>query len=159
MEKPQKHLAALSKLARELNRENVLWALGGSMLLYCSGIPTEVHDLDLLIAERDIPAAERAMLRLGKKKPEKPNTGFCSRYFGEFVIDGVEVDVIAGFTIVTPEGVRRFPLMETEVSSQMEIGGEEIPLHSLRAWRMYYALMGRTEKVRLLDDFFNQKQE
>lgn len=159
MEKPKKQLAALSKLARALNRENVLWALGGSMLLYCSGIPTEVHDLDIFIAERDVPAAERAMLRLGKKKPEKPNTGFCSRYFGEFVTDGVEVDVIAGFAVVTPEGVQTFPLMETEISSRMEIGGEEIPLHSLCAWRMYYALMGRTEKVCLLDDFFNQKQE
>lgn len=159
MEKPKKQLAALSKLARALNRENVLWALGGSMLLYCSGIPTEVHDLDLFIAERDVPAAERALLRLGVKKPEEPNTGFCSRYFGEFVIDGVEVDVIAGFAIVTQEGVRRFPLLESEVSCRMGMGGEEIPLHSLRAWRMYYALMGRTEKVCLLDDFFNQKQE
>lgn len=159
MGEPKKQLAALSKLAQALNRENVLWALGGSMLLYCSGISTEVHDLDILIAERDVPAAERALLCLGTKKPEEPNTGFCSRYFGEFVIDGVEVDVIAGFTIVTPEGVRRFPLMETEVSGQMEIGGEEIPLHSLRVWRMYYGLMGRTEKVRLLDNFFTQKQE
>ena len=59
-------LLVLAALARAFRERQVVWAVGGSLLLYLKGRCETFHDLDILVAEGDIDAAREACLSLGE---------------------------------------------------------------------------------------------
>lgn len=67
------------------------------------------------------------------------------------MIDGVEVDMMAGFVIVRDGVDYDCSLLPEQVAEYIQLKGETIPLQSLDDWRRYYELMGRTEKVKLIE--------
>ena len=100
MNESRQKLTVLSKIARVFNENQILWAVGGSMLLYFKGKTDIFHDIDLMVGEKDIDAAKALLLTIGDLLPEKPNPQYKTRHFLEFSVDGVDVDVMAGFIIV-----------------------------------------------------------
>lgn len=144
-------LRVLAALARAFRERQVVWAVGASLLLYLKGKCETFHDLDLLVAERDIDAAREACLSLGELLPARETSQYRTRHFLEFVVEGVEIDLIAGFTILHGGQSHYFPLEAANIHDSAEVCGERIPLQSLEEWRHYYDLMGRPEKVALID--------
>jgi hypothetical protein len=71
----------------------------------------------------------------------------------EFIVDGIEIDVMAGFVILNQEKEHHFTLTKENIKDFAEINGIKIPLQSIEEWRIYYQLMGRDEKVSLIDAF------
>ena len=69
----------------------------------------------------------------------------------EFVIDGVDVDVMAGFSIVSDGMAHDCSLQKEQIVETFMLDGEVIPLQSVELWRRYYALMGRSSKVDMID--------
>ena len=59
----------LCKVAQQLSSANILWALGGSMLLCKNGIVDHSDDIDLILAPEDAPRADAILSSLGKKFP------------------------------------------------------------------------------------------
>lgn len=49
MDEREKKLEVLCRIAHSLNRGKVLWALGGSLLLYLKGKTDTFHDIDLMV--------------------------------------------------------------------------------------------------------------
>lgn len=147
----QEKLCVLVKAAEALDRRAVVWAVGASALLYCKGIVTDFHDIDLMVAEEDASRACEALLSLGALVPSSPSPQYRTRLFREFLVDGVEIDLIAGFSIVCDGQEHYFPLKREDIQDTALINGRPIPLQPLQAWRRYYSLMGRGEKVRLID--------
>lgn len=144
-------LRVLSKIAGELNQHQITWAVGASLLLYFKGKTAVFHDLDLMVAEADAEKAGQILRSLGTLQPPDPHRQFQSKCFMEFVIESVEVDVIAGFTIVTADQRHYFPLRKEQIKDHTMVDGITVPLQSLAEWRHYYELMGRTEKVKMID--------
>ena len=144
-------LKVLSRIAQALNARSLTWAVGGSLLLYIKGIVSDFHDIDIMVAEADADAAEAALSSLGSQLPVKPKDRYRSKRFLRFLIDGVDVDVIAGFTIIYEGEEYYFPLTGKEIKDHAEIDGTLIPLQALGAWRRYYRLMGRDDKAALLE--------
>ena len=145
----EKKLKVLHRIARALNEEGALWALGGSLLLYFKGRVDDFHDIDIMAGEADIERVKRRLCALGELLPPKPKPGYKTRHFLEFIIDGVEVDVMAGFVIVKDGVDYDCSLRPEQVAEQISLKGERIPLQRLSDWRRYYELMGRPEKARL----------
>ena len=147
----QKKLDVLALLAAELNARCGTWAIGASLLLYLKGIASEFHDIDIMVAEADIGAAREALSALGTPQAANPNQQYRTKHFLEYCIQGVEVDVMAGFVIVSGGKEHEFPLRQEDITEHVELNGTLVPLHSVAQWRTYYELMGRTDKVRLID--------
>ena len=146
-------LKVLSRLAAEFNKENIVWAVGASGLLYFKGYVESFNDLDLMVTVDDAEKMETILNSFGSLQPsEKGN--FETRHFRKFVVDGVEVDMIGGFAIVSSGRVHECDLKSEQISEWITVNGQEIPLHSVALWRTYYALMGRDSKVAIID---NQK--
>lgn len=141
----------LSNIARKLNQRNLTWAIGGSLLLYFKGITNEFHDIDIMVAEEDVKVLKEIMLTFGQLLPPNPKVEYKTKHFLEFNVEGVEIDVMAGFTIVNRENEYYFPLRAGSVNDFTEVNGVSIPLQSIAEWRKYYELMGRTEKVKMID--------
>lgn len=154
MREIEKKFEVLSKIAKELNDNNITWAIGASLLLYIKGISSEFHDIDIMVAERDVQALKNILLPLGELQSKNPNIQYKTKQFLEFKVEGVDIDVMAGFVIVNKGRSFYFPLDKDNIMDYTEINGVKIPLQSVKEWRKYYELMGRTEKVKMIDDKF-----
>jgi len=151
LEEIKKKLLTLSQIAEELNRQKITWAIGASLLLYLKGMVDEFHDIDIMVAEEDVEKAQKALLSLGNQIPANLKTQYKTKCFLEFSIDGVDVDMIAGFTIVHDDTDFYFPLKKDNINDYTEINGARIPLQSTEEWRIYYELMGRIDKVEIMN--------
>ncbi|EDS77967.1 conserved hypothetical protein [Clostridium botulinum C str. Eklund] len=144
----------LSKIAKELNDNNITWAIGASLLLYIKGISSEFNDIDIMVAESDVEVLKNILLSLGELQPRNTNAQYKTKQFLEFKVQDVDIDVMAGFVIVNNGRNFYFPLDKDDIMDYTEINGVKIPLQSVKEWRNYYELMGRTEKVKMIDDKF-----
>ena len=68
----------------------------------------------------------------------------------EFIIDGVDVDVMAGFTIVNNGSLIDCSLKNEEIVEFYDLEGVKIPLQSVEIWCKYYELMGRKDRVNMI---------
>lgn len=155
----QKKLELLKKIARRFNCSGITWVLGASMLLYFKGIVSEFNDIDLMVAVEDIAAARNILGSLGRLLPGKANEGYATKYFLEYDIDGVEVDIMAGFAIISGGEVHDCSLEAGQIIEYACLDGERIPLQGVERWRGYYSLMGREAKVRLIDAYLGKERQ
>lgn len=148
MTEPENKLQVLAKLAETLNAAEITWAVGGSLLLYLHQKTDTFHDIDLMVCDEDAEKLKAALLSLGTLAPPNPNPQYKTRYFFEFTIDGVEVDVMAGLVIV--RGGREYDCTFTKkrIAEYRILGGARVPLQALADWKRYYRLMGRPEKAK-----------
>lgn len=150
----EKKLNILAKVAKELNANNITWAIGASLLLYFKGITNEFHDIDIMVAESDVESIKKLLLSFGKLQPKNPNIKYKTKDFMEFNIEGIDFDVMAGFIIVNNNIDHYFPLEKKDIKGYVDIQGATIPLQSIEEWHTYYKLMDRTEKVTMINSYF-----
>ena len=121
------------------------------MLLYFKGITSDFHDIDLMVADRDAECVRTILSEMGESGSSDsiPNPMYRTKTFMEFLIDSVEVDVMAGFAI---DGkVYDCALRKEQIVEKIPLGTEVIPLQSPSLWCKYYRLMGRAEKSEMIE--------
>lgn len=148
----KRYKIVLLKLAELLNENNLNWALGGSMLLAFHGLTEDVNDIDILVEEKDALLLKKLLQgpNISLRKP-KPKAGCISKFFMPIVMDGVEVDIIGGFTIHN----QTFPLKAEEIEWIVQWEGIPVKLHSLLMWELFYRLMERPEKANIIKEFMD----
>lgn len=147
-------LAVLKRVAHALNARSVHWALGASCFLYLKGIAPTFHDLDLMLVSSEASEVDALLQSLGQRMSERyDKRHYGTRFFGEYVVDGVDLDVMADFSIKVGQQEYFFPLKEDSVVEFYDLEGEKIPFESLTIWRERYALMGRQDKTKMIDDY------
>ena len=158
MKDREKKLEVLAKLAADLNESDILWAVGASAMLFLRGIVPEFRDIDLMVCEEDIDVAREILLRHGTLQPVKPDDKFGSRHFLQFDVDGVEIDLIAGFVVNSADGEQHVcPLQVEEVDGCVDVRDQAVSLHSLQVWYQYYTWMGRKDRIQNINDYLEIK--
>lgn len=149
MSETQEKIELLKKIAHRFNEARIEWDLGASMMLFLKGIVSEFHDIDLLISVRDVENVKAILSEMGEQiqSSPKPNPMYRTKSFMEFLVNSIEVDVMAGFAIVNGGKVFDCALCEEQIVEKMQLGSEVIPLQSPLLWCQYYRLMGRNEKA------------
>lgn len=151
MTETERKIELLKEIARRFNAADITWALGASMLLYFKAIAPEFHDIDLMISDEDIDSARDILSEMGELQPANPNPRYRTKAFMEFVINSIDVDVMAGFSILN-NGINYDCSLEKEqIAEWLPLGDVQIPLQSPLLWRKYYELMGRKEKVDMIE--------
>ena len=151
-------LRVLTRIAETLNSHGITWGVGASLLLNFKSITQEFHDIDLMTTAEDVEQVKELLSGLGELQPPNPNDRYFSRHFYEFVIDGVDVDVMEGFVIVHDGQKINCPFSADSIAETIELDGQKIPLQAVPEWRRYYALMGREAKVNMIDQALEQKE-
>lgn len=146
----EKKIEVLKQIAHRFNEAHIMWALGASMLLYFKGITEEFQDIDLMVANDDVERVRIILSEMGEIQPPNPNPKYRTKTFMEFIINSIDVDVMAGFSIISDGKIFDCSLQEEQIVEKMPLGTELIPLQSPLLWREYYRLMGRTEKVKMI---------
>ena len=157
MASTEEKIELLKRIAHQFNAAHVVWALGASMLLYFKGIASEFHDIDLMISNDDVERVRTILSEMGELQPPNPNSKYKTKTFMEFTIGAIDVDVMAGFSILSDGKLFDCSLQEEQIVEKMALGAELIPLQSPLLWCEYYRLMGREEKVRMIEDALNVK--
>lgn len=150
MKTVEEKLGVLSKIAAVLNGQNIIWAVGASLLLYLKGYVDDFNDIDLMVQEKDALCAKDMLTGLGLLQNVGGNK-YQSNHFYVFMIDGVEVDIMGGF--IVPYNGRKYEcfLKKEDIREHIQVNGQSIPLDSVALWRGRYEAMGRLEKVRMID--------
>ena len=149
----EEKISLLKRIAHRLNEAQVEWCLGASMMLYFKEIVSEFHDIDLMISVDDVEVVESILSEMGTLCPsdQVPNPMYQTKCFMEYVIDAIDVDVMAGFAIVREGEVYDCSLCTDQITDQLMLDDEVIPMQSPRLWCTYYRLMGRNAKADLIE--------
>ena len=145
-------IAVLIKAAKKLNEVSITWAVGASLLLYLRGLTSEFHDIDIMVSKAQIEQVKEIFLTMEGLQDANLNGKFGMM---EFVVDDVEIDIMDGF--FEPSVGLYFVLGAGDIEDWIEIGGERIPLQSLEEWKLFYGIMGRPEKVKLIELYLQNK--
>ncbi|MDD3335633.1 MAG: hypothetical protein PHI98_08940 [Eubacteriales bacterium] len=142
-------LTVLSKIAREMNSRSLLWAVGGSAMLYFRGLSQCFRDVDLLIEVRQATMAQDALLALGatQKKMDKSDGCFYSGFFCSYEWNGLDIDLIGDFGIIKDGVLHTYPLHSFDIDATALLGNAEVPLHRAELWKELYTLMDRPQRV------------
>ncbi len=141
-------------IARILNQADVHWGVGASVLLYYHGLIDAPHDIDIMTTEADADMVASILGDLGDEAFGDPGRSlYSTSRFLEYVVDGTDVDVMAGLAIKHEGGTYVFPFDDRSVTMRKNVDGVTIPFTSLEDWYILYQLMpGREAKVKLIED-------
>lgn len=143
----------LEKVVACLQQERIHFGIGGSLLLAHHGLPVIARDIDLVVALAD---AERAVLLLsemGTVLEQDETSLYATEVFQEFIIEGIDLDLMSGLQVRHDEGVFVYPFDEQSIDSA------GLPFMALVDWYVIYQLIpGREQKVTMIEDVF-MKQE
>lgn len=145
-------LELLSKLAKEFNQNHITWNLGASCMLYLRGIVKDFDDIDIMVQTSDIEKVKKIMSAYAEPDILKPTKQYKTKYFLEYSIQGIDVDVMADFIIVNQDKDYYFPLTKEEPFDIYMLNDVEIRLAKVKTWVTYYQLMNRLDKVKLLEN-------
>lgn len=145
-----KKIDLLCKIANTFNDRNILWAIGGSMLLYFQHLTEDVHDLDIMVEACDGIYASELLSSMGERLPVKKDERFGSKIFERFVIDGIDVDLIGDFSIFKGNQEYVFPIRKERLE-EMEFHQTKLYFERMEDWIERYRLMGREEKAVLIE--------
>jgi hypothetical protein len=149
-------LDTLSYIGEKLNNAGILWAVGASIVLNHYGLVDKPNDIDILVDINDIKRADEIINELGSKKPlEKGESAlYSTKYFYEYIVNGIDVDIMAGFAINFNEGTYEYSFDKEAVTNAKKTNGVEIPLTSLEDWYVLYQLMpNREKKVSIIEEY------
>lgn len=151
MKEINEKIELLKKIARRFNDKNITWALGASMLLYLKGITSDFHDIDLMIAYSDVEQVKEILSGMGTLQLPNPHPKYRTKVFMEFSINSIDIDVMAGFSILSHNKIYDCSLKESQIVEWITLDDVKIPLQSPQLWCEYYKLMGRNEKVNMIE--------
>ena len=144
----------LSYIGEALNDNGITWAVGASILLNHYKLIDKPNDIDILIDLNDIEKADKILKSMGEKKPWDKTANYSTEYFYEYVVNGVDVDVMSGLTINYDKVIFKYIFDKSSITEFKKINGIDIPLTSLEDWYVLYQLIpGRDIKVKMIEDY------
>ena len=152
-----KKIEVLLKVAKAFNEAEITWNLGGSMMLFFRAITQAYNDIDIMISEKDVKRVKEIMSDIATTRIKTTDEMYKTKSFLEYEVDGINVDVIAGLTIVSEKTEHYFPLKDKNLLDIIDINGTLIYLEGLSVWLNYYRLMKRTDKVEMIEHYLKLK--
>lgn len=133
----------LKKIAYLFNKANITWALGGSWVLKKHGLKKTPRDIDILVIEGDVDKAKQIMQNIGTLKPSKLQDKYGTRYFFQYLVDDVEVDIMCKFIIEYQDYSFNYLFDKQSISDAEYLGETRINYSSIEDWYVLYCLMDR----------------
>lgn len=147
----------LEKITKEFEKHHIRWGLGASCLLSFYGIVEKANDLDIMVSILDVEEAKKVLSNIGDKI-SLDGYEIYSDYYDIYTVDGVSVDLIAGFTINSENFQYKFYFSDDQIVEYRPLFSASVPLLYLRDWYFMYILMGDPkERTPLMEKYFLEK--
>ena len=144
----------LSYIGKKFNEERIVWGVGASILLNHYGLIDKPNDIDILVDLKDIEKADKVLKSIGEKIVLEKTDIYSTKFFYEYLVNGFEVDVMAGLSINYDNGIFKYIFDQSSISEIKIINGVNIPLTSLEDWYVIYQLIPNREiKVSMIENY------
>ncbi|KPU45859.1 hypothetical protein OXPF_03270 [Oxobacter pfennigii] len=144
----------LSLIGEKLNDNEITWGVGASILLNQFGLVDKPNDIDIFVDIKNIEKANEILKSIGERKEWERTTTYSTKYFYEYIIDEIDVDVMAGFTVNHNHGVFEYIFDHNSISEFKIINEVDIPFTSLEDWYVIYQLIpNRQPKVEMIEKY------
>lgn len=151
---PQPIFAILRLIVERLEETPITWAITGSCSLALQGVPIAVHDIDLRTTAEDAYRIEAAFQEYRTRPVVFARTGAVQSHFGALEIDGVQVEIIGDMQHRLADGAWE-PIVDMNRFKEWVVVDEmRLPVMSLPFLHEAYRLLGRADKVAVLEAWF-----
>lgn len=133
----------LKQLETICRLNGIAYRIGGSQLLKHHGIVDETNDIDVFVEPDQFERLDQILSRAGEKQLTEPHEAYLTTYFGEYVFEGTDVDVMSSFRMKCTDGIYTHPYIEPEGNW----------MH-LEEWIVLYTVIGREDKLTRLARYF-----
>lgn len=151
------HRHALELVCERLSETPVDWATSGSAALALQGVPVSCADLDLVTTGDGAAAVEQALAGHVIEPVGYRTRGAIRGHLGRVELAGVEVEVLGDIQNRLPDGTWTLPPRLNEHITHVSLNEKRCPVLNLSYLRATYTAMGRTDKVRLIEDTLTQQ--
>ena len=143
----------LAYIVKALQQEQIRFGIGGSLLLAHHGLPVTPRDIDLVVALEDAERAVQVLSEMGTVVEQDETSLYATQVFQEFIIEGIDVDLMSGLQIRHDEGIFVYPFAEQTINET------ELPFMSLVDWYVIYQLIpGREQKVAMIEHYLAEQE-
>ncbi|NRY63438.1 hypothetical protein [Clostridium beijerinckii] len=147
-------LKALSYIGNKFNDLNIVWGVGGSVLLSHFGLSNNLDDIYIFVDVNDIRKIDEMFNDMSNEIAIKESKLYSPKYFHKSIIEGSEVNIIAGLKINHKDGTFKYIFHSDSISKSTKINGIDIPLMSLEDWYVLYQLdPNRKKEAALIEKF------
>jgi hypothetical protein len=154
---PALHLQVLWKIVSLLKDKDINWVLTGSTGMALQGMPLEVHDIDLQTDEAGAYEIDRLLADYAVKPVRYKPSERIRSHFGEFMMDGVEVEVMGDMVKLLDNSTWEPSVDIAALRCWVEIDGSLVPVLPLEYEYQAYLKMGRFERAEMLRAFIEKK--
>lgn len=147
-------LKTLSIIGEKLRNKNIIWGVGGSLLLSFYDLINKPNDIDILVDEADAEKFVEILFSIGEQKEARRSSPFQTVHFSKFRINNVDIDVMGGFAIEHEEGIYKLALTRESIVDYKNLSGVEIPLCSLEDWYILYWLIPNKQDKALMIEYY-----
>lgn len=149
-ELPGPHAQALKTLLKLLPPEEFGWVLTGSASLRLQGVDVAVNDLDINCNPKDIRRMEQVLGEWISVPVWVWESEKIRSLDGKAILNGIEVELIADLEVLHPDGIWH-KLIDFRQRKWLAWQGLQLPVFPLEFEASAYKVMGRMEKVRLIN--------
>ena len=145
----------LIKVSEALNKSGILWSIGASLLLNQYRLADKPSDIDILVSCHDVDKADYILSEMGRKETSiKNNDVYGTKHFHEYVIESINVDLMADLTIKYENRIVSYIFDKKSVPHNFCIRNASIPFSTLEDWFVLYHLMpGKAAKSDLIYNY------
>ncbi|WDH75843.1 hypothetical protein PTI97_13620 [Exiguobacterium marinum] len=133
----------LKQLETICRLNGIEYRIGGSQLLKHHGIVEVTNDIDVFVEPDQFEKIDCILSRAGEKKASDPHEAYVTTYFGEYVFERTDVDVMSSFRMKCTDGIYTHPFIEPD--------GQWMHLEE---WVVLYTVIGREDKLASLVSYF-----
>ena len=155
---PDSHIRALQTLlARLKGQEGLVWALTGSTSFALQGMELPVNDIDIA-ADRDSALRIGALLNDCCVKPvEASSARYIRSFYGQFRLEGVEVDLMGDSSRMNLDGSWGEPAYLPPLIEWVIVSSLQLPVLSLAFEEQAYRLLRREERANAIAAYLSRK--
>jgi hypothetical protein len=130
------------------------WRLIGSANLTLQGIDIIAKDIDIMVKVDNVQVVQTLLQQYCTKRIEYSKTGNFASYYGQFNINDVKIDVIAGLVLIK-NGVQTTKDIFAKNPTIIDVEGMAIPCANLNTEYEAYIDLGRYDKAQLIKKSIN----
>lgn len=140
-------------IVEPLQQDQIRFGIGGSLLLAHHGLPVTPRDIDVVVALEDVERAVQVLSEMGTLVEQDETSLYATQVFQEFIIEGIDIDLMSGLQIRHGEGVFIYPFDEQSIDSTGR------PFMSLVDWYVIYQLIpGREQMVAMIEQYLTKQE-
>ena len=143
----------LFKVNKLFSENNIRFGIGASLLLKSFNLVSKVSDIDIIIHNEDVEKVIEIMNTIGIRIASKELALYETENFLEYNVDGIDLDIMAKFSVKTDEGVFVYPFDVKELKYKVVLNCNKVPVLSLENWFVSYLVIRRKEKAEIVKKY------